>query len=111
MLKWLVKHVKALYSLILGTDLFNRTFAESGWNLCEVEPHVSVVGVGMYVCWWPSFSPSANTPSSLTHTYGSCLPPGKVRERGMGRGIPSAVSPHPETCQPCRYKPVGIGHS
>lgn len=29
----------------------------------------------------------------------------------MGRGIPLAVSPHPETCQPCRYMPAGIGHS
>ena len=53
----------------------------------------------------------ANTPLSLIHTHDPYLPPGKVQGRWMGRGIPLAVSPHPETCQPCRCRPAGIGHS
>lgn len=56
------------------------------------------------------FLTSAST-KSLIHTHDSYLPPSTVQEQWMGRGIPLAVSPHPETCQPCRCKPAGIGHS
>lgn len=48
---------------------------------------------------------------SLINAHDPHLPQGKVQEQWMGRGIPLAVSPHPETCQPCRCMPAGIGHS
>lgn len=56
-------------------------------------------------------SPTYTLSLIYTHDPALCLPQGKVPEQWMGKGIPLAVFPHPETSQPFHCKPVGIGHS
>lgn len=119
-----LKYLCCLFSLFLKKNVVITTFwiwSFGSENQFSIPPHPMIIfwevihrdvwHSGMYRLFFDLLFFPAHTLYSFIHTHDPYPPLDKVQERWMGRGIPLAVSPHPETCQPCRCKLAGIGHS